>query len=92
LSTMLSTPELVSSRRQARALLADLPEDLLGAEVMLDCSRLQSAAPSFVDELIRAVLVERNCERLVLHAAPERTQMLARRAAATHGVSHHLFS
>jgi hypothetical protein len=86
----LTAPELVSSRDQARELTADLPAELSDVAVMLDCSALQASTPSFVDELVKAVLVERAAARLVLQSAPERTVELARRAAANHGVSERL--
>ena len=86
----LTAPELVSSRDQARELTADLPAELSDVAVMLDCSALQASTPSFVDELVKAVLVERAAARLVLQGAPERTVELARRAAANHGVSERL--
>jgi hypothetical protein len=86
----LTAPELVSSRNQARELTAGLPADLSEVAVVLDCSALQASTPSFVDELIKAVLVEREAARLVLQSAPERTVELARRAAVNHGVAERL--
>jgi hypothetical protein len=53
---------------------------------MVDCSALQASTPSFVDELVKAVLVDRGGERLILEEAPERTVELARRAAQNRGV------
>jgi hypothetical protein len=86
----LTAPELVSSRDQARKLTADLPADLSDVALVVDCSALQASTPSFVDELIKAVLVERMATRLVLRSAPDRTVELARRAAANHGVAERL--
>jgi hypothetical protein len=86
----LTAPELVSSRDQARELTADLPADLSDVAVVLDCSALQASTPSFVDELVKAVLVERVAARLVLQSAPDRTVELARRAATNHGVAERL--
>jgi hypothetical protein len=77
----LTAPKLVSSRDQARELTASLADDLSGAMVMVDCSALRASTPSFVDELVKAVLVDRNADRLVIKGAPERTVELARRAA-----------
>jgi hypothetical protein len=42
--------------------------------------------PSFVDELVKAVLVDRRGQRLVIKGAPDRTLELARRAAQNRGV------
>jgi hypothetical protein len=85
MSTLIA-PKLVSSRDQARKLTASLPNDLSGTVVMVDCSALQASTPSFVDELIKAVLVDRRGSHLVIKAAPERTVELARRAAQNRGV------
>jgi hypothetical protein len=57
---------------------------------MVDCTALQASAPSFVDELVKAVLVDRNGDRLIIKDAPERTVELARRAARNRGVSDRL--
>jgi hypothetical protein len=91
--TLMSTliaPKLVSSRDQARELTATLADDLSGTVVMVDCSALQASTPSFVDELVKAVLVDRRGSRLVIKGAPERTVELARRAAHNRGVGDRL--
>jgi hypothetical protein len=85
MSTLIA-PKLVSSRDQARKLTGSLPGDLSGTVVMVDCSALQASTPSFVDELVKAVLVDRRGSHLVIKAAPERTVELARRAAQNRGV------
>ena len=85
MSTLIA-PKLVSSRDQARELTAELTGDLSDTAVMVDCSALQASTPSFVDELVKAVLVDRGGHRLVLKGAPDRTVELARRAAQNRGV------
>jgi hypothetical protein len=89
MSTLIA-PKLVSSRDQARELTAGLPDDLSGTVVVVDCSALQASTPSFVDELVKAVLVDRHGSRLVVKGAPGRTVELARRAAQNRGVSDRL--
>ena len=89
MSTLIA-PKLVSSREQARELTASLPDDLSGTVVLVDCSALQASTPSFVDELVKAVLVDRRGSRLVVKGAPERTIELARRAAQNRGVGDRL--
>lgn len=89
MSTLIA-PKLVSSRDQAQELTAGLTDDLSDAVVMVDCSALQASTPSFVDELVKAVLVERGAERLIIKGAPERTVELARRAAQNRGVAARL--
>jgi hypothetical protein len=82
----LTAPKLVSSRDQARELTAGLAADLSDTIVMVDCSALQASTPSFVDELVKAVLVDRHGSRLIIKGAPERTVELTRRAAQNRGV------
>jgi hypothetical protein len=89
MSTLIA-PKLVSSRDQARELTAGLPGDLSDTVVLVDCSALQASTPSFVDELVKAVLVDRRGSQLVVKGAPERTVALARRAAQNRGVSDRL--
>jgi hypothetical protein len=86
----LTAPKLVSSRDQARELTASLAADLEDTIVMVDCSALQASTPSFVDELVKAVLVDRQGGRLIIKGAPERTVELARRAAQNRGVTDRL--
>ena len=80
----------MSSRDQARELTGGLALDLSGTAVMVDCTALQASTPSFVDELVKAVLVDRQADRLTIKGAPERTVELARRAAQNRGVSDRL--
>jgi hypothetical protein len=58
--------------------------------VLVDCTALQASTPSFVDELVKSVLVDRAGGRLVIKGAPERTVELARRAARNRGVGDRL--
>ncbi len=86
----LTAPKLVSSRDQARQLTEGLPADLTGAVVVVDCAALQASTPSFVDELVKVVLVERNAKLLRLVSARERTVELARCAATVRQVADRL--
>jgi hypothetical protein len=89
MSTLIA-PKLVSSRQQARELTATLAEDCSGTVVMVDCSALQASTPSFVDELVKAVLIDRRADRLLIKGAPGRTAALARRTAENRGVIERL--
>ena len=80
MSTLIA-PRLVSSRHQARELTSSLASDLSGSVVRVDCTALQASTPSFVDELVKAVLVDRRGDRLTIKGTPGRTVELARRAA-----------
>jgi hypothetical protein len=86
----LTAPKLVSSRDQARELTESLPADLAGAVVVVDCAALQASTPSFVDELVKVCLVERNAKLLRLVSVRERTAELARRAATVRQVVNRL--
>ena len=57
---------------------------------MVDCTKLQASTPSFVDELVKSVLVDRAGDRLIIKGAPERTVELARRAAQNRAVADRL--
>ena len=86
----IEAPSRVGSREEARALLESLPRDLSSSEVLVDCSQIQASAPSFVDELVKILLVERNAARLHLSKAPARTQHYAERSARNRGVASRL--
>jgi len=86
----LTAPGLVSSREQARQLIEELPLDLSDCAVHLDCSGLEIGTSSFVDELVKACLVERHARLLSFDSAPIRIAQLALRAAKNHGVADRL--
>lgn len=88
--TQLVSPELQSSRNQARKLVETLPDRLDDANVDLDCREMKSASPSFVDQIIREVLVDRGAAGLTLVRPPESVGSLARRVASTHRVAERL--
>lgn len=82
----ISVPHLVTSRRQAQEMLAGIPDDLHDCEVILDCSGVQASPPSFVDEVVKIVLVDRKALRLRLRSVPERAATYAEQAAQRRGV------
>lgn len=86
----LKSPALVSSRPLARELADQLPSVLAGEEVVVDFSEAQATAPSFVDELVKIVLVERSAATLRMVHVPERTAAYARRSAERRSVAGHL--
>ncbi len=81
-SQTIETPSRAGSRDQARALLEALPQDLSASEL--------ASAPSFVDELVKIILVQRKAACLVLSQAPERTREYAERSAKNRGVASRL--
>lgn len=57
--TTLPLPPLVGTRKRARTLAEQLPKEVKGAVVIVDCSDLMAATESFADELITELLVHR---------------------------------
>lgn len=66
MTATLEMPQLSGGRKRAIAMIAaaNIPTDLTGAEVSVDCRQLRAGTESFADELVRTVLVDRNAERL----------------------------
>lgn len=79
-------PRLVGSRESAQAVLATIPHDLTGQRVALNCRELRSGSPSFADEIVRVVLVERRATELALVGASERFAVYVRDSAQAHDV------
>lgn len=82
----LEAPTRMRRRDDAAEFVAELPVDLAGQviTVKFPCGALGTT--SFVDELVRTVLVERHAKGLVLVAPPPRVAELAEDAAADFGV------
>ena len=57
---------------------------------MVDCATLQASTPSFVDELVKAVLVDRRGDRLILKGAPSGRSSWPAGRAQNRGVSNRL--
>jgi len=76
-----------SSRRTARDLLASLPADLSQHTVRVDFAGHVSAPPSFLDELVRVVLVERQAARLDFVDVPARLSVRLEDSARRREVS-----
>jgi hypothetical protein len=88
--TTLTAPRLVGSRDQARQLADELAPDLSDSVVIVDCGVLEASTSSFVDELVKICLLERNAQRLVFKHASPRVVQLAVRAARNREVSDRL--
>jgi len=85
--TQLEAPEHAGSREQAQRVVEGLPSDLSGLVVVLDCSRLAISTPSFLDEVVKEVLVERRADALNLIDATERTREQIERSAQNRQVA-----
>lgn len=86
----IKTPDHAGSREQAKALASELPGDLSGQRVILDCSSLVIGTPSFLDEIVKQTLEQKNAAALEVYDAPERVRGLLERAAKNRGVSSRL--
>lgn len=90
MSAVLRAPELVSSRRQARELVATLPAELAESEVVVDFSALLASAPSFLDELLNETLLRRHASSLRVVAATPRVRQLLLELAGNYGIASKL--
>lgn len=90
MTAVLKTPELVSSRRQARELVASLPADLAESEVVIDFSALLASTPSFLDELLNETLLRRNAGSLRTLGATPRVRQLLLELAENYGLAKRL--
>lgn len=88
--TTLRPPALVSSRPLAREFTAELADDLNSGTVVVDCADIEASAPSFVDELVKIILVERGAKELRMVNVPSRTAAYANRSAQRRNVSDRL--
>lgn len=86
----IEVPAHAGSREQAAAMVTQLPLDLHGQTVVLDCKNLAISTPSFFDEMVKLVLLQRKAKQLELINANERARTHAERAAANRGVSERL--
>lgn len=86
----IETPEHAGARDQARALVEPLGNDLAGDEIVLDCARLLVGTPSFLDELLKQVLVQRAAASLSVIDASDRVRELLKRSASNRNVAGRL--
>jgi len=78
----LTAPKNVGTRDLVRTWLESaLPDDLEGSMVEVDCGPLRAPTPSFVDELLKILIIERRSPRVRLQNASERAQSIALQSA-----------
>lgn len=78
------------SREQAQELASVLPSRLTDADVLLDCRGTAIATPSFTDEILKQILIERDAHSLEVINAPNRFAELLVRAGARLGIDDRL--
>ncbi len=84
----LQAPRNVGTRDLVRAWLGSAtPEDLAGRVVLVDCADLLTPTPSFLDEMIKMLVLERSADTVRVTNASERTALYAKRSAANRQVS-----
>lgn len=79
-------PRVVGTRPAVAPFLADVPTDLRGEKVVLDSRALLSGTPSFADEMVKAVLVDRGADELVVLGASTDFASDVTVSARDHGV------
>jgi hypothetical protein len=79
-------PPLAGSRPAAAVLLSGLPDDLTGQQVTVLSRNLLSGSPSFADELVRQLAVERNAAGIVVVGAEPTFEQYVHDAAHNHDV------
>lgn len=77
----LTLPEYGGSRASAADFTADLPDDLSGMAVRVDCSQGFAISQSFSDELCKQILQLRRASSLILQEPPQRMAVHSARAA-----------
>lgn len=67
----IESPMLTGLREQARRMIEaqDVPLNLSGTDVILDGHRTRAATPSFADEVIKTLVVERGAKSLTIRVA-----------------------
>lgn len=85
MTAVLKTPEHAGMRDQAALLVEPLDLDLSGRSVMLDCSDAVVSTPSFLDEIVKQLFVERDASSLRVQGASLRARDLLIRAAENRG-------
>lgn len=82
----IEVPDHAGLRDQAQDLSWVLPSDLAGDTVVLDCAGLIVGTPSFLDEIVKQVLIVRHAAALEVRDAPVRAGDLLKRSAHNRGV------
>jgi hypothetical protein len=86
----IETPAHAGARDQARELADVLASDLSDRDIVLDCSNLLVGTPSFLDEIVKQVLVSRRARSLSVVAASARAHDLLERSAENRGLADRL--
>jgi len=86
----IEAPAHAGARDQARDLVEALGSDIEGQDVVLDCKNLIVGTPSFLDEVVKQVLVGGRASTLSVHQGSARVQDLLQRSAENRGLRDRL--
>lgn len=87
---VLSLSRLAETRGQLREAIQLLPKALAGHGVIVECLNVQATAPSFADELVKILLVDRAADRVEVRNAPLEFAQQLDRSAQAHEVDESL--
>jgi len=88
----ITAPSHAGARVQAQALTGHLAPGLADQDVVLDCAAVLVGTPSFLDEIVKQVLLVRGAKSLSVCMASARVLELVERAATNRGVRDRLMS
>ncbi len=88
--TLIAASEFLGSREQVAEALSELPLDLSNQTIVVSFDFNRSSRPSFVDELVKEVLIIRGARELNLQNAPRAVQEFALRSAISRQVGDQL--
>jgi hypothetical protein len=83
-------PMLAGSREAANSMAAALGHDLSGETVVVNCRDLFSASPSFIDQLVKRLLLEKHAATLIFLGADGDVEKEARDSATLRNVAEQL--
>lgn len=88
MTATLELPQLSGGRKRAVALIAasEIPADLHGSSVIVDCRQLRAGTESFADEFVRTILVDRSADRLCADNVTQQFADYLKAAAESHAV------
>lgn len=80
-------PTRVGSREEVHSVLASVPRRLEGIRLVVDASSVRVARPSFVDELVRELLVVRGAAHVEFRGLPELARTVVTKSIRARGVA-----
>ncbi len=87
MSIEIKLPRVVGTRPAVAPFLAGINQILQGEQVVLDCCALLSGTPSFADEMVKQILVDRSADELVVLSAASDFASDVMASARDHGVA-----